>query len=130
MLNLEKLQNVLKNTGKFKQINGKVIFTNDFMYLCDDKNDSFTFMFSEYNGAILISDIAMTYNKLLEKHLDIAKEPELVKYRNMVLNQTQIAFSDKNELVAVASNEEDCKCAITNLCQAITLLSNIGLLVK
>jgi len=130
MLNLEKLQKVLQNNGIFKQINGKIIFTNNFVYLCDNKNESFTFMFSEYNGAILISDIAMTYNKLLELNLDIAKEPELVKYRNMVLNQTKIAFSDKNELVAVASNEEDCKGAISNLCQAITLLSNIGLLVK
>lgn len=130
MLNFEKLQKVLYNNGNLNQIDGKIIFTNDFVYLCDDKNESFTFMISEYKNVILISDIAMTYNKLMDNNLDIEKEPELVKYRNMVLNQTKIAFSDKNELVAVASNEEDCKCAISNLCQAITLLSNIKLLVK
>lgn len=125
-MDLEKLKKEIENSQSLRQFEKAVVYNNSFVYVGGEQLEDFPLSIVEKDNFIVISDLAITYDRLIQKEIDLNDE-EWVSYVNKVLKSFDVKIGNKNELFILASSEKDCPVAISKLMQAVILLSYLEL---
>ncbi len=125
-MNIKDLENYLKQFFMITRYeNGLVINSNIFCETLDD--DDFPILITENGENIFLSDNGLTYERLLEKEINLEDE-DIFKYVKNVLNTFFIGFNtNTKEFFVRIKDIKNINLSISRLLQALILISYIEL---
>ncbi len=125
-MQIEEVKKYLSQNYLVSDYNNCLLINNNF-YCYIYEEDDMSICLKEHNGTIILTDMAKTYNRLIQNGIDI-EEDEFFEYVKNVLINMIVGF-DRNtkEFYVKITQLEEINEAMSRLLQVLILINNIEL---
>lgn len=124
-MDIENIKKDLNSVFKFRKTDSGCLVNNTFVCYNLDNNDM-PVAFVEKGEEIILTDMGLTYKRLLE--IDINLEDEQVdEYREKLFSTFGVQMNEKKEIVMKIVGEKNAVMAMSRFLQVLILLNNIDL---
>lgn len=124
-MDIENIKKDLKSAFMFRKTDSGCLINNNFVCYNLDNNDM-PVAFLEKDGVIILTDMGLTYKRLLEVEIDLDDE-QLTEYIERLFATFGVTMNEKKEIIMQIMDEKRAMIAMSKFLQALILLNNIDL---
>jgi len=124
-MDIEKIKKDLNSVFLIRKTDSGCLVNNQFICYNFD-NDDMPVAFVEKDGEFFLTDMGLTYNRLLEAKIKLDDE-QLKVYIERVFSTFGVMMDEKKEIISKILDEKKAVMAMSRFLQALILLNNIDL---